>query len=536
MAILGSANISQKSNNYVTGGSGNASNGIFTPEQIAQLQPFFDFDLSKVKNTTGYLGQTSYGIPMQVNTGRGFATQYQDVTPYITNASKIIASAKKSPEFFGTTGKISETGNYATSEAQAFREIYGDKPQVDANGKLIPITTDPTLGRKIQYVANTPSSVVGGTGNYNTYSDILARQFQLEHPGYFQIGEDPDNKGNFNKAALDTNNIAGATDELVYQQVKYDPKYGYIAPLSASKREKPDFLNKYGRYIPLAFFGAGVAAAGIGAGAAGSAATGTGTATASGVGASGSTTLGAASAGTGLGGAGAATGAGTFNGIGLGSGLGSGGLVGGTATTGLSTGSGTLFGISGAGSTSAALGTTAAGGIGASALGSGSGISTGGTAASSLGIPSTGYPGAGITATGGLTQAPTYTTGASTLGNSAGGSQALGGLTTEQLLSGAQQAAGAIGAVSGGGAGAGGGGGSGAAAVSPHNVNWTPWSSPLTTSRAQPQAQGAFGQYGDYDPTGGAPAQNYEELKRQREQYNLAMNGYLARSRAQMGF
>lgn len=310
---------------------------------LGYLQQYSSLDLSKVVDTSpgGRSQNKSYGIPVQVNTGRGFATQYKDVTAYVGQLQGYARSL-------------------ATRDLQG-RALHGSEGLVESSpdSRLFNQNVHPDS------LINNPWSDSGA----NTALQSKSAQFALDNPDYFQVGEDPNNRGNYDRGKLDTNNIAGATDEWVNSMVKWDPKYGYIAPDYLFKRSRPDFLNKYGPYLVLAIAG-GAIAAGAMAGGGAAAASGAG----AGAGAGGTGTAAGAAAGS------SAAAGGTFSGIGAGS------------TTG-------SLGLTSAGVTSGALGTTAAGGIGGGALGTG--ISTGGAAAAGFGIPAAGYAGAGVTAAGG---------------------------------------------------------------------------------------------------------------------------------------
>ena len=315
---------------------------------LAALQPYSSFDLSKV-----VLAQSDkspmpkYVIPVQKDTGYGFATQNVDVTDYVNQLQRYAGTLEQKDlsgrAFYGTAGQVQ-----ASPEASMYN---------------VPFRSDPS------YQANTFAKP-----GANTVLQGKSAEFQADRPGYFQVGEDANNRGSYNRGALDTNNLPGSSDQTIADSVIYDPKYGYIAPNQYFKQVKPDFLNKYGPYLVLAIAGGAIAAGAIAGGAAGSTAV-----------ASGST-------------------AGTFNGIGAGS------------TTG-------SLGLTSAGATGTATGATVGAGTGA---GIGTGLSTAGSAAAgAFGIPATGYAGAGIAANGSYIGANNLTSGASTLGNSSGGSQGL---------------------------------------------------------------------------------------------------------------
>ena len=366
-----------------------------TPELIAEIQPYLSFDLAKVVQESAYMQSASkrYVVPDKpTDTGRGIKQNNRDVTDEYSAILKQIRSRDR-PDVYGTAGFVS--GNAAT---RAFHDVYGGRDQeggssiwhgtkadtfddqagvrYDAAGKPIARPQDqwniPAWMQPGRPGFTTPTAL-----KQSTYADTRARQFQVDHPGYFQVGENPNNPGSWDRGRLDTNNLPasyfpnGVADPN--SMVKFDEKYGYIAPIALEKQERPDFLNKYGQYIPLAMFGAGVALSGMAAGAAGSS---------------------GAAGGAGV--TGGATG-GTFSGIGAGS------------TTG-------SLGLSSAGATGAATGSTVAGGTGIAG-----GISTAGSgAAAGFGIPAGGYAGAGITAAG------QYTSGAGAVGNSAGTAQQVG--------------------------------------------------------------------------------------------------------------
>ena len=359
----------------LAGGAPAGTGGAF-----AALQPYSSFDLSKVVLSQSDKSPTpKYVIPVQRDTGYGFATQNVDVTPYINQLQK----------YAGTLTQKDLTG----------RAFYGTAGQVqaspDASMYAVPSQSDP------RYQANTFAKP-----GANTVLQGKSAEFQAAHPGYFQVGQDANNLGNYNRGVLDTNNIAGATDQTIADSVIYDPQYGYIAPNQYFKQATPDFLNKYGPYLVLAIAGGAIAGGALAGG--GAAAGGGGT----------------------VGG----TAAGTFNGIGAGS------------TTG-------SLGLSSAGATGAATGATVGTGTGLAG-----GISTAGSAAAgAFGIPATGYAGAGIAANGSYIGANNLTSGASTLGNSSGGSQGLFSQEAAPVYEGVPSSVG----TGAGGAGAGGAGGSG---------------------------------------------------------------------------
>ena len=360
----------------IAGGAPAGNGGMF-----AALQPYSSFDLSKVVLSQSDKSPTpKYVIPVQRDTGYGFATQNVDVTPYINQLQK----------YAGTLTQKDLTG----------RSFYGTAGQVqaspDASMYAVPSQSDP------RYQAN-PFAKPGA----NTVLQGKSAEFQAAHPGYFQVGQDANNLGNYNRGVLDTNNIAGATDQTIADSVIYDPQYGYIAPNQYFKQATPDFLNKYGPYLVLAIAGGAIAGGALAGG---------------GAAAGGGGTVGGSAAGT-------------FNGIGAGS------------TTG-------SLGLSSAGATGAATGATVGTGTGLAG-----GISTAGSAAAgAFGIPATGYAGAGIAANGSYIGANNLTSGASTLGNSSGGSQGLFSQEAAPVYEGVPSS---VGTGAGGAGGAGGGSGGG---------------------------------------------------------------------------
>ena len=340
---------------------------------LAGLQQYSSYDLSKVilaPSDTRMGGMPRYVIPVQKDTGRGFATENVDVTAYINQLQRY-------------------TGTLAQKDAGG-RTFYGAAGEVQASpGSAMydtPLQADP------RYQTN-PFTKTGA----NTYLQGKAAEFSRERPGYFQLGEDVNNRGNYNRGVLDTNNIAGSSDQTVADSVIYDPKYGYIAPNQYFKQFKPDFLNKYGPYLVLAIAGGAIAAGAIAGG--GAAAAGGGS----------------AAAGGGIGGVG-------------GSGL----TAAEMAALEASAASEIATGGIGAG----------VGGIGAGGGGSTFAASIGGTAAAGTGA----------------TFVPNVTSGAGSLGNSSGGSQGLFSQEAAPVYEGVPSS---VGTGAGGAGGAGGGGGGG---------------------------------------------------------------------------
>ena len=264
---------------------GTAASWKLTPELIAEIQPYLSFDLSKVVDTTAYLSPNTnrYVIPGAYRSGQMTAPQDQDVTAQYQEILGQIRSRNNS-SIYGTAGSVS-----GLDAARAFHDVYGGRNQASGGSALFqpgqPSTFDAKNGVQYDAAGNPiarPQNQWGvpqwmqpdrpGFVNPDkaSYADAMARQFQVDHPGYFQVGEDQNNKGSYDRGALDTNNLpasyfpSGAPDPN--SMVKFDPKYGYIAPIALQKQSRPDFLAKYGQYIPLAFFGAGVAGSMLGGG------------------------------------------------------------------------------------------------------------------------------------------------------------------------------------------------------------------------------------------------------------------------------
>ena len=85
-------------------------------------------------------------------------------------------------------------------------------------------------------------------------------QLEKDHPGFIQ-------------APLNDKNEPHAPQINGFENpntVTYDPKYGYIIPKEAYHPESPDAFTRYGPYVPLLLFGAGVAASSLAAGGAAS--------------------------------------------------------------------------------------------------------------------------------------------------------------------------------------------------------------------------------------------------------------------------
>ena len=271
------------------GGTNRLAKGAWqlTPELIAEIQPYLSFDLAKVVRapTAMQPGERRYVVPGAARSGQMTAPQNRDVTSEYTSILNQIRS-RDNTSIYGTAGSVS--GDSAT---RAFHEVYGGRNQAGGSSLwhgTMPDTYDDQAG--VRYDAtgkpiarpqgqwNTPAALQPDRPGFvtpdryanTTYADAQARQFQIDHPGYFQVGESQTNKGSYDRGALDTNNLPasyypnGVADPN--SMVKYDDKYGYIAPIALQKQSRPDFLSKYGQYIPLAFFGAGVAASAMGGG------------------------------------------------------------------------------------------------------------------------------------------------------------------------------------------------------------------------------------------------------------------------------
>ena len=270
------------------GGTNRLAKGAWqlTPELIAEIQPYLSFDLAKVVKTTPYLRpDTTYGINSIYDTGRGNATKTQDVTKEYASILSQIRS-RDNTRIYGTAGSVS-----GTSAAQAFHDVYGGSDQAsggdapfrpsqaatfDASGVAYDASGKPIARPQDQWNVpawmqpERPGFTTPAALKQSTYANARARQFQVDHPGYFQVGESQNNLGSYDRGALDTNNLPlsyfpnGVADPN--SMVKFDDKYGYIAPIALQKQSRPDFLAKYGQYIPLAFFGAGVAGSMLGGG------------------------------------------------------------------------------------------------------------------------------------------------------------------------------------------------------------------------------------------------------------------------------
>lgn len=246
-----------------------------TPELIAEIQPYLSFDLAKVVQAPQYMqpDQTKYLIRGKDDPTNLRATQNQDLTGAYKSILEIVRS-RDNTSIYGTSGNVSGHAS------QAYYDVYGGHDQrqggdsvfrpghnstfddsgvaYDATGKPIPLPEDRWGIRESK--RNQPGYIPPKA----SYSQAMARQFQLDHPGYFQVGEDPNRQGTYDRGALNVNDLpasyfqdGGKADPN--SLVKFDEKYGYIAPIAIQKRAGNDFLSKYGQYIPLAIFGAAVA-------------------------------------------------------------------------------------------------------------------------------------------------------------------------------------------------------------------------------------------------------------------------------------
>ncbi len=263
---------------------GTANSWQLTPALMAEIQPYLSFDLSKVVQapTNMQPGSSRYVVPGAYRSGQMTAPENLDVTAEYQSILGQIRS-RSNPSIYGTAGSVSGIAD------RAFHDVYGGRNQASGGSALFqpgqPATFDAQNGVQYDAAGNPiarPQNQWGAPqwmqpdrpGFVNpakaSYADAMARQFQVDHPGYFQVGEDQNNKGSYDRGALDTNNLPasyfpnGAPDPN--SMVKFDPKYGYIAPIALQKQSRPDFLAKYGQYIPLAFFGAGVAGSMLGGG------------------------------------------------------------------------------------------------------------------------------------------------------------------------------------------------------------------------------------------------------------------------------
>ena len=348
-----------------------------------------------------------YVIPVQKDTGRGFATENVDVTAYVNQLQRYTGTLAQKDAggraFYGASGEVQGSPTFAMYDT--------------------PLQADP------RYQTN-PFSRTGA----NTYLQGKTAEFMRERPGYFQVGRDPNDLGHYNLSNLDATDTKALTDSVIY-----DPKYGYIAPNQYFKQSKPDFINKYGPYIVLAIAGGAIAAgalAGGGAAAAGGAGSAAGTSGAAG---------------------------GTFSGIGAGSttgslGLSSAGATGAATGATVAGGTGIAGGISTAGSAAAAgFGIPAAGyaGAGIAANGSYLGANNLTSGASTLGNSSAGSQGLFSQPAAPVTTGVPSSVGAGAGAGAGGGAGGAGGGLLE-ALGGTGGGGGLLGALGGGSGSAGG--------------------------------------------------------------------------------
>ena len=329
----------------------------------------------------GQAAQYLYGTPGFNNNFRQGASGQSDVTKNVQSIADGLRAYESSLGVKDAQGRLAygTAGNLSAPVNNSAINLPGVTPK--------------------NYLDNATRSLkenAGFTVTKDHFGD-LNKEFQAAYPGYMQA---PLNK----EGSPDAPRIWAFEDP---NTIKYDPKYGYIIPKSNFHPTSPDAVSRYGQYVPLLLFGAGVAASSLAAGgAASSGASGAAGGTAGGASGTATTAIdigaadlgGAAASGGAFGGASA--GAATGTGLGAtGAGLGAGGAAAGSATgaAGGAATSGGLFGtgLSGGQVLSGAGTLAGAGGV--------SGGSGGGNAPAAQsypynadGLSPNGYDGSGI--------------------------------------------------------------------------------------------------------------------------------------------